>query len=138
MGRLLFCLFVALPFAAIALNHDSISALFMIVWTVVVIPLSMLRGLDYLRIKKRPSTAETLLKIPFLLLGLLSIGMGAAIIAWCLTNVFIKLLPEYSGETNIIALLIDGFGIASLLIAFGAYLLRLCAGRERAPFHSED
>ena len=51
--------------------------------------------------------------------GLIACFFGASIIVWCLYNVFIQSLPQNTGPSNILELLVGGFGIGPLLITCG-------------------
>ena len=62
-------------------------------------------------------------------LGLLAIAMGAALVLWCLFNVLVMRLPEYSGP-GLLEIVFGGFGIATLLIGCGRHWLCRALGRN--------
>ena len=135
MWRLSLFLLFALPPAAIALNPHPIASVMIISWTMLVIPLCFMHMIDYLknpqRKKRRPAT-ELLVRTPIFCLGALSALFGVSIIAWCLYNVCIKLLPEYSGPKNSLELFLEGFGIGPTLVLFGLYLVRLALHKTQS------
>ena len=65
-----------------------------------------------------------ILRVCKTILGFISCVIGALIIVWCLYNVFVRLLPEYTGPPDFISLLIGGFGIGSVLFSYGLKWLR--------------
>ena len=131
MLRVLLVLLFALPPLAIVLNHDVISFVLIIGWTFAIIPLLMLRAIDFFRSgeKSSPAWIKNVMRVPIALLGILSFSIGLAIVAWCLYNVVIQRMPEYSGPSDAVGLWLSGFGIAPVLLTFGWYLLRLSVRR---------
>lgn len=127
MWRYSLLLLIALPPLAITLNHDTISAILIIVWTMLVIPICILQAIDYLSRHSHDQSPliKNLLRVPVGCFGLLSFIMGAALVAWCLYNVCVRRLPEYTGPTDILSLLFSGFGIGPGLMAFGCYWMAL-------------
>ena len=131
MKRLPLLLFFVLPPIAVALNKEIVSAVLIICWTAVVIPLCVLQLLDFFRIEARDkwaSLSRNLLRIPIAFLGLVSCFMGASIIVWCFYNLGVRKMPEYTGP-DAIGLALGSFGIAPTLFAFGAYLIKLSVQR---------
>jgi C4-dicarboxylate transporter len=131
MKRLPLLLLIVLPLIAVVLNQEVVSAILIICWTSVVIPLCILQLLDFLRghsTNKRSSFSRNLLRAPTAFLGLVSCIMGASIIAWCLYNVGVRRMPEYS-VPNAVGLALGSFGIAPTLFAFGSYLIKLSVQR---------
>ncbi|HEX8834266.1 MAG TPA: hypothetical protein VF719_08695 [Abditibacteriaceae bacterium] len=131
---------IVVPPVAIVLNHDVISAVLMIVWTTLIIPLCILHAIDYLRastFEDHSLILRTLVKVPIALLGLLSFIMGAAIVVWCLYNICVQRLPGYTGPKDVVDLFLGRFGIASILVSFGWYLIQLSIGREQRNFNEK-
>lgn len=135
MWRYLLTLLIVLPPAAIALNHEVVSALLMIGWTVIVIPLCILQAIDFFRNNHspRPVWVKNIIRIPIALLGLLSLLSGVSIIAWCAYNLAGLRTPEFSGSIDTLRLLLCVFFVAPMLIGFGRYLLRLSLSRVDKP-----
>jgi hypothetical protein len=70
-----------------------------------------------------------------LLLGIISLIIGAAIILWALYNVFVERLEGYSGPESPLALLLGGFGLAGLLFKYGWHSLLIMIGvRQNSEF----
>ncbi len=128
MWRYLLALLISLPPLALVLNHDVISTVLMIGWTCIIIPLCLLQAVNFLR--SNPSQQRTLLKnilrIPVALLGLTAIASGLSIILWVLYNLITSRSPLYTGPDNLSDLLLNGFGIATVLIGFGWAMLKIC------------
>jgi cytosine/uracil/thiamine/allantoin permease len=143
MWRCLLILLIVLPPAAIALNHEVISFLLIMGWTIVVIPLCILQAIDFFRNGHSPRHVwvKNILRIPIALFGLLSFLSGLSIIAWCVYNIAVRRLPEYSGPTDTLGLWLSGFGVGPALTSFGWYLLRLSVSRvnkhQEKPFGKE-
>ena len=132
MKYILFISTILFPVFAFVLNHDFFSAVILIVWLVLLIPLDIVTVIDRYRTTDKDNilTKQGLLltKVLILCLGLCSIIIGASIIVWVLYNIFIERLPEYSGPRTICG----GFGIGPSLCAYGMYLLRLAFNRGRS------
>jgi hypothetical protein len=142
MWRSLFLLLVLIPPLAIIWKHDTISLLLMITWMVLIVPLCILHAIDNLRSGQpgQPEWFKKLVRFFVAFFGLISLLMGLTIIGWCLYNVAVKRLPEYSGPGTPIELWLGGFGIAVPLISFGIFLIRLAlqrGTRERQPSFEE-
>lgn len=135
MWRVALILLLLLPPLAIAWNHDTWSSILLIGWTMLVLPVCILQGIDFFQATEAKTGRQArlvrgLLRIPIGLFGLLSLLIGLTIVAWCLYNVFVRRLPEYSGPDNPFVLLLSGFGVAPSLIAFGVHLTRLSLRRS--------
>lgn len=135
MWRYLLVLLMALPPAAVLLNHDIISLVFILGWTYVVIPLCIVQAVDLCRDprQRRSTWVRNSIKAAVGLFGLFSLLAGAFIIVWCLFNVGVQRLPEYSGPADAVEVWLSRFGIAPVLIAFGWYLIRLSLHAANEP-----
>jgi len=88
------------------------------------LPIFLLTAKDKL-IKLKENTGDNylgkishiLLALPIALLGLISIIIGVAIVAWVLYNQFIERQPQYKAPISYLGL----FGIGPSLIGMGAY-----------------
>ena len=129
-----YVLLISLPPLAVALNHDIISLVISIGWTFAVIPLCIVHTLDVFRDPGCSKKARRFLRVPFFISGLISLLIGVCIVLWCLYNVFIHTLPEYSGPGSVIELALGGFGISSVMIGFGWYLMALSLGKTTGTF----
>ena len=83
---------------------------------------------DYLRTKENASllvrTIGFIFGVPQALFGLISLGIGLAIVLWVLYNTFIEQQKEYSG----------GFltlGMSPLFIMFGLFLIKSAFNKNR-------
>ena len=57
--------------------------------------------------------------VPAISFGILSTGIGIAIVLWALYNFFIERQPEFSGPEYF-----GGFGLGPALVVFGVYTLK--------------
>lgn len=122
-----------MPIVAVALNHDTISFVLIVAWVAIIIPLCILQAIDFFRDNHNPRLKwlKNVVRIPIFLFGLVSSLAGVGVIAWCLYNVVIQRLAEYSGPKSGIELWMNGFGIGPVLASFGWYLLRLSLSHVR-------
>lgn len=126
MWKLSLLLLIVLPPLAIVLNYDVVSSVLIIMWTMLVIPVCILQAIDALRQNKRNQLKGKLLLRVFVgMFGLLSLIIGTSIALWCLYNLFVKRLPEYSGPTDAIGFLVSGFGTGPTLLVFGWHCMTL-------------
>ena len=79
-----------------------------------------------------------LARLPMLLFGALSMGIGVAIVGWVIYNVFVARDPAYTGPPNASALAVTGFGIGPGLVVFGWGLWRRPQGDAHAGPSPEE
>lgn len=102
----------------------TITAILVCTGIFIVLPaILMLRALDFLRKPRKEEESgivRAVARMPVFLLGIVSILMGLAIVAWFLYNILIEEQEEYSGPKS----LLGGLGIGPACIAFGTMALR--------------
>ena len=96
---------------------------------VILLPLLVLTSRDALAALNDSNNgslfARFLASLPTLVFGLLSTGIGLAIVIWILYNFFIERQPEFTGVS-----IFAGFGIAPALIIFGLSTLKVIIGKK--------
>jgi hypothetical protein len=111
-------------------DSDGWLTLWFVLFIFVGLPLFVMSWIDLgksLREADSPSrfvlTLGMLLGVPQALLGLISMALGTAIVAWVVYNSFIERQPEYSGGFLT-------FGLGPTLILVGWYWLRQAFARS--------
>jgi hypothetical protein len=135
-------IYLGVPAIAILLNHETISAVIAILYILVLIPIGILRMIDFYRTNDGTTVLSRvfniLFRVPLALFGLLCLVAGVAIIGWVIYNVFVERQKEYSGPRWILGL--GSFGVGVPLMLYGWFTLRSVVRRkvELSPEEQEE
>lgn len=125
-------IYLGVPALALILNHPIVSTVLAIAYILLLIPIGLLRMIDFYRANdgttKISRIFNLIFRVPLALLGFICLAAGITLIGWVLYNVFVKRQKEYSGPSFILGL--GSFGIGPALVLYGCCTLRSVLRRK--------
>jgi hypothetical protein len=113
-------------FVAVLGPSDSLTTFLAILTSLILLPLSIVLYIDYVRSLHHGDAARELeakssvaLRAPIVCFGVVAVALGTVIAGWYLYNTFIERLPAFRDPPWFVT-----FGIAPSMIAFGWHLIR--------------
>lgn len=125
--------YLGVPVLASIVNNETVSTVLGIVYIFLLIPIGILRMIEFYRTNDGTTLLSRifniLFRVPLALFGLVCLVVGVAIIGWVLYNVFIERQKEYSGPSFVIGL--GSFGVGVPLVLYGWVTLRSAVRRKK-------
>jgi Zn-dependent protease with chaperone function len=103
MRQYTIALFLGVPILFFATNIDIIKTITIIFWTAIILPLCIVQSIDYIQEESKEGSSrkrfvQDILRMPIGCFGVLSFLIGLLIFLFGLYNLFIKRLPEFTGD----------------------------------------
>jgi len=118
--------YLGVPVVASMVTDQTVSAVLGIVYIFLLIPLGILRLIDFYRTNQGTTLLSRLFnaafRVPLAFFGLVCLLAGIALIGWVLYNVFVSRQKEYTGPHLVLGL--GSFGVGVPLVLFGWFTLR--------------
>ena len=124
--------YLGVPVIAAMVPNATMSAVLVIIYIFLFIPVGILRLIDFYRTNDGATSFSrifnVLFRVPLALFGFVCLVAGVAIIGWVLYNVFVERQEQYSGPSFVFGL--GSFGVGVPLVLYGWSTLRSVMRRK--------